>query len=688
MVTQNQVLRTLSAPESRDRIEAVVADPRFATRGAIAREMCKVFNFTDARGRWQIATCVKALTKLADRGRIDLPAPTNNYAAGAGPRLLPDAVPMPDNLPDAVRDVQDLAIVRVTDDTQRAVWSTLLHHEHPRGVTKFCGAQMRYLIESAHGYLGAVCFSAAGLRMAAREYWMAWSDAQRKDYQHYVVCLSRFLVRGRCKNLASHVLGRLLNLLPDDFDDQYGYKPWIVETYVDPDWNGTCIKAANFQCIGQTAGGRRQPGDPVESAKALYVYELNRDWRQLLGVPTVELRPVRQPDQDIDNDQWAKAEFGNAPLGNRLRSLRLVKSAAMLADSVGRAITSNTAFDRAAIKGHYRLMSIKPETDVTPENILAPHRMRTVERIRSQSVVLCLQDGSNLNYGSRPVCKDLDVIGRNQTTTQTRGMHLHATLATTADGLPLGVLRCSYTDPTHGPLKPKAQRWLDAYEDTCAMAQEISRKIRVISVMDREGDSLALFDAQQRLGRVHLLVRARTDQRLSKNRQLFEMISGGKDAGRIRIEIKRRSAHSCARDHRIATAELRYRQMTLLATPLAADPVTLSAVHIKEIDPPPGKQAIEWYLLTSLKVQSVSDAKQVIEYYLKRWRIEEFFRVLTSGCKVEDRAYRTALRLQRSLAIHLVIAWHLMLLKLLGRSVPELDASVFFTETELQSLTD
>ena len=161
-----------------------------------------VFNFTDARGRLQIATYVTALTKLADRGRIDLPVPTNNYAAGAGPRLLPDAVPMPDNLPDAVRDVQDLAIVRVADDMQCAVWSTLLHHEHPRGVPKFCGAQMRYLIESAHGHLGAVCFSAAGLHMAAREYWMAWSDAQRKDYLHYVVCMSRFLVRGRCEHLA------------------------------------------------------------------------------------------------------------------------------------------------------------------------------------------------------------------------------------------------------------------------------------------------------------------------------------------------------------------------------------------------------------------------------------------------------------------------------------------------------
>ncbi|MDE2957979.1 MAG: IS4 family transposase [Bacteroidota bacterium] len=385
----------------------------------------------------------------------------------------------------------------------------------------------------------------------------------------------------------------------------------------------------------------------------------------------------------MGNDQWAEAEIGNAPLGNRQRSARLVKSGAMLADSVGQAITGNTSHDREAVRDHYRLMAGRPESEVTPKNILTPHRARTIQRIRSQPVVLCLQDESTLNYASLPGYKDLDVIGRTQTTTKTRGMHLHATLATTADGLPLGVLRCSYTDPTDGPLKPKAQRWLDAFEDTCAAAQELSRKIQVISVTDWKGDSLALFDAQRHLGRVHLLVRARKDQRLTNNGKLFETMSGGKAAGRIRIEIKRRSARSRGRDHRVAAAELRYQQVTLPATPLAADPVTLSAVHIREIAPPQGEKAIEWYLLTSLKVHSARDAEQVLEYYLKRWQIQEFYRVLKIGCKVESREHRTALQLQQSLTIYLVIAWRLLVLTLLGRSVPERDASVFFTEAEL-----
>lgn len=69
--------------------------------------------------------------------------------------------------------------------------------------------------------------------------------------------------------------------------------------------------------------------------------------------------------------------------------------------------------------------------------------------------------------------------------------------------------------------------------------------------------------------------------------------------------------------------------------------------------------------------------------YLKRWRIEDFFRVLKSGCKVES----VALRVERAGTIWCEVAWRIMVLTLLGRTVPELDAKVFFTEMELRFLT-
>ena len=74
--------------------------------------------------------------------------------------------------------------------------------------------------------------------------------------------------------------------------------------------------------------------------------------------------------------------------------------------------------------------------------------------------------------------------------------------------------------------------------------------------------------------------------------------------------------------------------------------------------------------------------QHVLDHYVNLWRIEDFFRVLKSGCKVER-----ALRLERAIAIYCVIAWRLMVLTLLGRTVPQLDSDVFFTEWGLRFLT-
>ena len=69
-----------------------------------------------------------------------------------------------------------------------------------------------------------------------------------------------------------------------------------------------------------------------------------------------------------------------------------------------------------------------------------------------------------------------------------------------------------------------------------------------------------------------------------------------------------------------------------------------------------------------------------------RWRIEDWHRVLKSGCRIEDMAHETAERLRRAIAINLVIAWRIMLMTLLGRETPELPAEILFSDIELRTL--
>ena len=121
----------------------------------IGQRVCSEFGFVDARGRAQLASCLKALKVLERSGGIALPAPRHHKRAPS-PRCLDTAVPAPVDVPDELGDVEGLSLVVVETLEQRLLWNTLLHFEHPHGTATFAGCQLRYLVVSSHGVLGAL----------------------------------------------------------------------------------------------------------------------------------------------------------------------------------------------------------------------------------------------------------------------------------------------------------------------------------------------------------------------------------------------------------------------------------------------------------------------------------------------------------------------------------------------------
>ncbi|MCY3628591.1 MAG: DUF4338 domain-containing protein [Bacteroidota bacterium] len=210
---------------------------------ALGRVVCRQFNFVGTRGKLRHAGCMKALSLLEGEGHITLPA-NQSVSLVRGPRLLDTPVPQPTGIPSEVSKIQDLEIVQVTGSADRAIWNTVLASEHPLGTTTFAGAQLRYLFQSAHGILGAIGFSGAALYLKPREVWMAWDHSKRQKNLHRVLNLSRYLVRsdGTCKNLGSYLLSRVLRRLLEDFRAKYGYRPYIIETFVGPAYEGTCFR--------------------------------------------------------------------------------------------------------------------------------------------------------------------------------------------------------------------------------------------------------------------------------------------------------------------------------------------------------------------------------------------------------------------------------------------------------------
>lgn len=112
----------------------------------------------------------------------------------------------------------------------------------------------------------------------------------------------------------------------------------------------------------------------------------------------------------------------------------------------------------------------------------------------------------------------------------------------------------------------------------------------------------------------------------------------------------------------------------------------MHAVALHELAPPRGAKPIRWVLLTTLPIASKKQALRCVQAYALRWRIEEWHRLLKSGCRIESHQYHTAKRLERAITIDAVIAWRVMLLTLLGREAPELPCEVVFSTWESKLL--
>jgi hypothetical protein len=117
------------------------------------------------------------------------------------------------------------------------------------------------------------------------------------------------------------------------------------------------------------------------------------------------------------------------------------------------------------------------------------------------------------------------------------------------------------------------------------------------------------------------------------------------------------------------------------------DPIDVYLVHAVEENTPENTKAVEWYLLTTMNVASAAEAEQCLRRYTQRWRIGDWHRVLKSGCRIDDLTHESTEYLHRAIGINLVVAWRIMLMRLMGRETPELPAQLLFSDIELRTLS-
>ena len=192
---------------------------------------------------------------------------------------------------------------------------------------------------------------------------------------------------------------------------------------------------------------------------------------------------------------------------------------------------------------------------------------------------------------------------------------------------------------------------------------------RLVHVADRESDIYELFCLAGELG-THFVVRTCNDRLAGDGTHtVASEMAHARVRGLHRVELRD------AEDGVIhATLEIRARRIHLLP-PIGKQrrypPLDLTVLHATERNPPRGRKAIEWKLLTDLPVRSRQEAIEKIRWYAMRWKIETFHKILKSGCRAEESRLRSAERIANLLALFCIVAWRILWLTLAHRADPD-----------------
>ena len=562
------MLLVAGRPVSTELLEELKQRAGTCSRRQLARQLCQGMDWRSPSGGLPLMTARLALQELADQGQ--LPLPPARPSPQRVPRVELSAAVAPEQaLECSLAELGELEVVLVGKggSALSRQWNELMR-QHYLGPGPLCGAQLRYVVRSARGPVAALAFSAAARRLRGREHWLGWGEAARRENLHLVVNNSRFLILPHVQvpNLASHLLSRVLAGLGDDWQARYGYRPVLVETFVErPRFQGACYRAANWQVIALSSGrGRQDRGHQGGRGQKLYlVYPLQKDFRAVLQRLPERLRLVPPPPPPLPPPpaDWAEEEFGRAPLGE----VRLRRRLCTLArDLYARPLAAlpQACGTRAKTKAAYRFFD---HVRVNLPSILVSHYQSSAARAGRESMVLAVQDTTSLNYSLHPATQLLGPIGSDADGAV--GMLVHSTLAFNLAGTPLGLLdvQCWVRDPEEFgkkhqrhelPLEAKESvRWLRSLEALEAL-QPACPQTRLIGVGDREADIYELFVwATQKPGRPGLLVRAQRQRLLAQEQgPLWAHVENQPVAGQLEVKVPRRSN----RPARVAVLDVRW----------------------------------------------------------------------------------------------------------------------------------
>jgi len=297
---------------------------------------------------------------------------------------------------------------------------------------------------------------------------------------------------------------------------------------------------------------------------------------------------------------------------------------------------------KKAVKGAYRFFR---NEKVAVKSLIDSYSKQLELKGNKERLIRYLvpSDTVELDYSNKRCAADLGPLTRKTK----RGIIVHNTLIMNESGAVKGLLDQKYIirkDEDFGkseerkrlPIEDKESfKWIEHFERTQQLCKD-TPGVEMVYIGDRDADMMELYNKRKE-ERMHLLIRAQYDRCL-KSGSISKKLSGAlaktRFAGCYSIKI----IHPITLKERTARLHVRFTKQTIALHPRTSNinknlqPVEMNIVEVVETNPPQDiEEPIHWVLFTSLPVEDLTDALQVIQYYVLRWLIERYHYLLKSG---------------------------------------------------------
>lgn len=268
-------------------IQTVINDNWDKGRTKISKILCQKWNWVQPNGRLKDMACREVLITLYRKGLIKYPLGRHDGQNKIRNRSIPlvktDQTPLKSKL----SGLEPVKIKLVRNTGLEPLYNSLVQEHHYLGYRQIVGNHLKYMAFIGDRPVACIGWGSAAWSVKSRESFIGWSKSEKKANLHFIVNNTRFLLLPwvSVKCLASKILALNAKRISDDWINIYNHPLYLLETFVEKDrFKGTCYKAANWICTGQTKGIAKRGHDHLFHGKIkdVYLYPMRKDFRKKL----------------------------------------------------------------------------------------------------------------------------------------------------------------------------------------------------------------------------------------------------------------------------------------------------------------------------------------------------------------------------------------------------------------------